>query len=485
MRPGTPILFLPIIDWAFRRQRPQQLARCFARAGSRVYYPCLRLRSSPPPPCLVGSGIWQIALKGNEGLDPYRDRLSADDVDEAVASLLSLAADHPLDGCWIVVQLPFWRPLAEALREIFGGHLLFDCMDDFSSFGDHADVRGDEAALAATADLVVVTAQTLFDKLAPHNPRCRIVRNGCDPEHFGPAVARRSIGAPPIIGFFGGIHDWFDVSLVESLASLRPHWEIWLVGDTYRADVEPLRRLANVTLFGEVPYGDLPRLVSFFDTGIIPFRVTPLTEATNPVKVYEMLAAGLPVVAVDLPELRPLRPWVSFASTAGEFAVRIEEALDEPPEARAQRHQYALRHSWVERFLELRSAMSEAARAEVTRQVRDPGLGAVTLTSLGIVNLGDQPRELLPRIAHLQRELEKSRNECDRLVNAVAGLDSERTSLIEQRDRVQGEAERLRRELERVEAERLRLETAPQQRFSSRKGRLRARLNFLRFRRQA
>lgn len=461
------ILFLPIIDWEFRRQRPQQLARCFARAGTRVYYPFLRLHREPPHPELVESGIWQIAIQGNPNLDPYRDRLSADDVDEAVASLVALAADHPLDGCWIVVQLPFWRPLAEVLRDAFGGSLLFDCMDDFSAFGDHANVREEETTLARSADLVVVTAQVLFDRLAPHNPRCRVIRNGCDPGHFGPAVARGPVGDPPIIGFFGGIHDWFDVPLVASLAKLRPGWRFWLVGDTYRADVALLRALANVTFFGEVPYGELPRLVGFFDAGIIPFRLSPLTEATNPVKVYEMLAAGLPVVAVDLPELRSLRPWVSLASTAEEFAIILEKALTEPSEARLRRHHLALRHSWVERFVELRSAMDEAG-ATAGEPVCNGSFDAAALR----LDL------------HLRNGVETLRRDRDHLAQTAASLDAERISLIEQRDRVQAEGERLQGELERVEKERLRLEAELQRLCSSRWGRLGARLRLFHFHRQ-
>jgi glycosyltransferase involved in cell wall biosynthesis len=470
---GSSILFLPIIDWAFRRQRPQQLARCFARAGYRVYYPFLRLHPDPPPPELIESGIWQIAIRGDESRDPYQDRLPSQEVDDALASLRELAGSHPLEGCWIVAQLPFWKPLAERARDAFGGRLLFDCMDDFSSFGDHADLGDDEIALTRTADLVVVTSQALFEKLAPHNPHCRIVRNGCDPEHFGPAVARGRSGERPVVGFFGGIHDWFDVPLVCSLAKQRPGWDIWLIGDTYRAQVDPLRTFPNVTFFGEVCYDELPRLVSFFDVGIIPFRVTPLTEATNPVKVYEMLAAGLPVVAVDLPELRPLRPWVSLASTPEELATRVDEALAEPPETRLQRRQFALRHSWVERFLELDSAMEEAGAPSALSRYSEP----VTLETLGVANLGNEKLELHRRLAHLQSSLEATCAERSQLTQIVADLDATRISLIEQRDRVQAEAVRLRNELERVEGERLlqsleleRLRTGLWQRLGTRLG---------------
>ncbi|MDP9122563.1 MAG: hypothetical protein M3O15_14540, partial [Acidobacteriota bacterium] len=84
---GAPVLFLPIVDWAFRVQRPQHLARCFARAGYRVYYPDLRLSTEARTPRLVESGIWRLALAGDPAHDPYRERLLPAAVKGAVAGL--------------------------------------------------------------------------------------------------------------------------------------------------------------------------------------------------------------------------------------------------------------------------------------------------------------------------------------------------------------------------------------------------------------
>src|SRR5919106_1682321 len=394
-----PILFLPIINWEFRTQRPQQLARCFARAGHRVYYPALRLPPDPPAPHQVESGIWQIALNGDPGLDPYRERLSPAAVELALGSLREISAEHPLDGCWIIAQLPSWRPLAEAARTAFGGAVLFDCMDDFTAFGDHGDLAQDERALAISADLVVTSAQSLFDKLAPLNPQTRMVRNGCEPAHFGPASARTLPDEPVVVGFFGGIHDWFDGSLVAEIARLRPQWEIRLIGDTYRGDVETLRTLPNVKFFGEVPYAALPRLVSGFHAGIIPFKITPLTEAADPVKAYEMLAAGLTVVATDLPELRRLVPLVALAHTAGEFVAHIEESLSEPPEARLARFEAARRESWLDRFLDLRRAMDESPGGSRRRPA--PRVESASAETERFVSLSDLQRETEELRRHL------------------------------------------------------------------------------------
>jgi len=431
---GTPVLFLPMIDWTMRVQRPQHLARCFARAGYRVYYPRLRLGAEGPAAEAVESGIWTFTLAGDPALDPYRDRLRAADVAAALAALRELAASHPLEGGWVVAQLPFWRPLAEACRAAFGGHLLFDCMDDFSAFDDHADCAAEELALARAADLVTATSERLRAKLAPASARCAVVHNGCDPQHFGPAAAVERRRERPVLGFFGGIHEWFDGPLVAALARARPGWDVWLIGDTYHGDVDALRSLANVHLLGEVSYADLPRVSSGFDVGIIPFRVNRLTAATDPVKVYEMLAAGLPVVATDLPELARLAPHVAVARTAEEFVARVEEALAGPPEARAARHAVACRHSWMTRFAALSQAMAEA-EAET----------------------GRAPRPTAPRVPPSARSLGIGHDRSD-LLHQTVRLESRLAASDEDRSRLHAECDRLAAELWRVERERHALE---------------------------
>jgi glycosyltransferase involved in cell wall biosynthesis len=421
------VLFLPIVEWGFRVQRPHHMARYFARAGHRVLYAGLRLQERPAAPHLLESGIWSLALAGGPRFDAYRESLDPEAVETALASLAGRLARDWLERLWVVVQLPGWRALGEAVRRSFDGVLLFDCMDDFAAFEDHGDLRAEEAALAAAADLVSVSSQLLHDRLAPLNPRTRLVHNGCDPEHFAPAGARRR-RAVPVVGFFGGIHEWFDTELVAALARLRPEWRFWLVGDTYGARVDELRRQPNLTLFGEAAYDSLPRIASEFDVGIVPFRVTPLTRAADPVKVYEMLAAGLPVVGSDLPELRRLAPHVAVASTAEQFAAAIEAALGEPPEAARRRRAFAADQSWSRRFAELRRALEE------TRPPAPPSdpQPASTLGDLGALPPAVEARELR---------------------GVVAALEEQRASLIEQRDRVEAENRRLRAELLRAQSE--------------------------------
>ena len=156
----------------------------------------------------------------------------------------------------------------------------------------------------------------------------------------------------PTVGFYGAIAEWFDADLVANLAELRPGWKFELIGSTLTGDVSRLEKLPNVALLGEKPYADLPRLVAAWDCFIIPFKRIPLTEATNPVKAYEMLATGKPVVAVNLPELRPMARdgLLAIADDAGGFAQAIDRALAEDDDRRRERRRaFAAENTWSDR----------------------------------------------------------------------------------------------------------------------------------------
>jgi glycosyltransferase involved in cell wall biosynthesis len=156
-----------------------------------------------------------------------------------------------------------------------------------------------------------------------------------DYEHFRRAaeestpVAEELKSLPrPILGFHGLIADWVDLPLIAELAKKRPRWSIVLVGsgDT---DLSPIQGLPNVHLLGHRPYARLPEYLRGFDVALLPFVVNELTRAANPLKLREYLAAGLPVVAAPLPEIARFEGLVSLASSADEYASKIELLLEQ------------------------------------------------------------------------------------------------------------------------------------------------------------
>nr|WP_243237156.1 glycosyltransferase [Heliobacterium chlorum] len=153
-----------------------------------------------------------------------------------------------------------------------------------------------------------------------------------------------------LIGFVGGIGDWIDVSLLARLAAGQKESALVLIGPV-ETDVQALKSLPNVFLLGRKPYGSLPDYIRHFEVCLSPFRINELTLSVNPVKVYEYLAAGKPVVSTALPEVTPFAPVVSVAKDEESFIEAVRNALaTDSPEKRAERLALAEHHSWDARL---------------------------------------------------------------------------------------------------------------------------------------
>lgn len=355
------VVCLPVIDWDFRFQRPQQLMRCFAREGHAVLYAANRFHSGHDVRLRpIEANVHEVILPGDPAATIYRDALADADRARMLNAMARLASDRGLTDAVVVIQHPYWTPMAEALRDRLGWSVVYDCLDDHSGFWENApEILAIERRLIATADLVVASSRRLHDGIRARARASVLIRNGCEFEHFA-RIGSSPRSGPPTIGYYGAIADWFDARLMARLAALRPDWRFELIGSTLDGDVRALEGLGNVRLLGECPYPELPDRIAGWDAFVIPFRRLPLTEATNPVKVYEMLATGRPVVAVGLPELRPIarRGLIQLAGTPRAFAEAIERALaeDDPTLAEARRG-FARRNTWSDRHYELAGAI--------------------------------------------------------------------------------------------------------------------------------
>ena len=364
--PAYDLLVFPIIDWDFRFQRPQQLAMELARRGHRIFYLRTQLAEGEGRHVeKVAERVATVALPGPGVFNLYGDRLDEEAVSSCLTALAGLRADFQMEEivCW--VQFPSWRPLVEAARSRWGWRVIYDCMDDHGGFSTNGDsVQGEEEALVAASDLVIASSQVLFSRWESRARRVLLLPNATDFEHFhrhAPEPPALRGLRRPIIGYYGAIAEWFDAGMVAAAAAERPGWQFVLVGDTFSADLAALRPLPNVHFLGERPYGELPGYLHAFDVAIIPFRRTALTEATSPVKFYEYLSAGKPVVAVDLPELAPFADLFYPVRSPADFLARLEEALGErSPAAQQARIELARGNTWRARADRLAEAVGAA-----------------------------------------------------------------------------------------------------------------------------
>lgn len=352
------IVCFPIIEWDFRFQRPQQLMLRFASAGHRVFYLSQTFQPSGEPFNITEKchSVFEVSLCGpprNTYTEVLSDRLR----DDLFSSLDLLRRDLCLGATIAFAQLPFWWPLVEKARAEFGWPIVYDCMDYHAGFSTNGRKMIDqEGGLLESADLIVASSAFLEREAKNHNSNVILVRNGCDYEHFSRTIWSK--GERPTIGYYGAIEDWFDADLVADLAERRPDWNFVLVGSTRFANTRRLSKLPNVSMPGEKHYSVIPDWLGRFDVAILPFKRMPLTEATNPVKAYEILASGKPLVSIPIPEMASLVPLVRVASTVGEFEKEINEALaEEPGGLTEKRRAFAKEHTWERRFELLSSAI--------------------------------------------------------------------------------------------------------------------------------
>jgi GT2 family glycosyltransferase/glycosyltransferase involved in cell wall biosynthesis len=347
------VFVFPVIDWHFRHQRPQQLAAQLARRGHRVFYFATTFVPSDryqPQLEMIGERIALLRLPCS-GTPPiiYEATLSEDQIQSVLAGIEQLRLQQRVSATVSIIDHPFWWSVVERLSN---NRTVYDCMDDHSGFSNTAAAMLElEDSIIMSADLVVTTSEHLAARVAPRARKSAVIRNGTDYDHFAtPPTGVQRGNHRPVVGYYGAIADWFDADLVATAARTLAHCDFVLIGSTYGADLRALDGVPNVRMTGEVPYAELPAHAHAFDVCIIPFRINALTLNTNPVKVYEYLSMGKPVVSVRLPELELLSEHVRLADTAEGFCEQIRLALSERSTEDAERRRaFARCHTWAHR----------------------------------------------------------------------------------------------------------------------------------------
>lgn len=307
------IVYPPTVPWEHQCvQRPHHLMRAFARRGHNVVFVDSTGGKKPfsPEPCLT----------------------VAPDLEEVSRGLKDLR-----DPVVLWVSCPGTMGPSLKLQPDL---VVYDIIDE--PVGELVSWLRGLPELQERADCCVAVTPALRS-YATGKPTI-LGPNGVWLDHFspGPPVAppgwpTGSLGARPVVGYWGALERWVDLELLVQIAQGRPAYDFVVIGPEYGRD-EAKRRFAaarNIHWVGPQPHQDLPQWGRCFDVGILPFKRTPLTDTCDPIKVREYLALGLPVVATDLPSLAEtpsiqcasdLRTWLSALDTAVEERQR-DEAL--------------------------------------------------------------------------------------------------------------------------------------------------------------
>jgi glycosyltransferase involved in cell wall biosynthesis len=295
-----------------------------------------------------------IPAYGNPSIRALNRRLLRYQVKRAMRQL---SFKQPMN--WV-----FNPPAAVIAGTLGEKELIYYCVDEYTAF---SGVSGQSMAefenqLLRQSDLAIVTSDRLLQSRRKINPQTVLVRHGVDFTHFRKALdPETQVPAEikdlprPVIGFFGLIADWVDVDLMADVAKHFHSGSMVILGKA-TTDISMLESLPNVHILGRKPYADLPAYCKGFDVAMMPFRINELTLNSNPLKVREYLAAGLPVVSTPIPEVEVLG-LCRIANGPAETIAEIEAALKDPGPS-SKRSEAVRSESWESRIDDIRDHLS-------------------------------------------------------------------------------------------------------------------------------
>jgi glycosyltransferase involved in cell wall biosynthesis len=367
------IIFYPMNDWHARIQRSQQLARALARIGHPIVYvnPHLgrqfervRLLDRHHRVCCVEEGILELHVRLPR--EPvFHHRMLRDAESRTIADAVSrLAGTAGWKRAVQIVSLPIWMEASRQLRDQLGWPIVYDCHDLLAGLPNMSPaLAGAERDVMGDSDLVLYSSHSLMKdhELSGVRTKSLLLRNAVEGQWTQPGMPHEEAASTRwVAGYVGAIGPWFDTEAVLRAAQSNPEFDFVLAGRVENPDVWRLKGLPNVSLLGEVPYADLPRLLARFKVGLIPFLLNDLTRATNPIKLYEYFSFGLPVVSTRLPEVEAFADEVYLCSEPGEFASQVRRAmLEEDEDRRRRRKRIAETETWLARAKALTGAFPE------------------------------------------------------------------------------------------------------------------------------
>jgi glycosyltransferase involved in cell wall biosynthesis len=250
--------------------------------------------------------------------------------------------------------------------------VIYDITDDWTSFDQPAAVmartKKQDEELARKADAVIVCSKKLYEMKKGMARRLHLIENGVHAEHYadvlkeGPVPAGAEKWEKPVFGYTGTVHpERVDVGLVESVARKLERGSMVFVGPNHlsTADRARLEATGRVQFVGPVAYADLPQYMRAIDVCIVPHRMTEFTESLNPIKLWEYLAVGKPIVSTDVAGFRDYADLVRIARTADEFLAAMWAAESEGLTLASARRDVARQHSWASRVDQIVAVIDE------------------------------------------------------------------------------------------------------------------------------
>jgi teichuronic acid biosynthesis glycosyltransferase TuaH len=255
---------------------------------------------------------------------------------------------------------PFWQKFGAKL-------IVFDAVDNWLSHSSYTNkqtrLKKCYESVKNEADIIFTVSKNLLN-FFEDQPNVYWVPNGVDFIHYNKqySLINRDIAdiKKPIIGYIGIIQEKVDLDLVHYLAEKNPNKSVVLVGpiwDEQSLQKKELNNYKNIYFLGYKSYEEAPMYIQQFDIGMVPHRANDFSVSTNPMKVYEYLACGKPVVSTENVGTENMNDIIKVASGYEDFNQLIKQELKNNSDTQVQnRQEFAKKYSWyntVQKMLDL------------------------------------------------------------------------------------------------------------------------------------
>jgi glycosyltransferase involved in cell wall biosynthesis len=369
-------LYFSPIDWNFIMQRPQHLAQELNCNHEVIYIYPMSLKTFLRNVLRKGEKrdeILSARQNINEGLKFYQPLILPQAQIHFLNGINKAACRFRLNRKIIKEKLDdhivwFNHPHQASYLPLFKDRFIcYDCMDNWTDFNlgrERELIKEEENHILSRANVVFASSELLFERMKGKNKHTYLIPNGCDIKHFAQAVEDnlpipqdiRSL-KKPLIGYIGTVAEWHDLELIRFAASERREFNFVLVGPIgTNAEIKPYRDIPNLHFLGSKPYETLPAYLKHMDVCILPFKPDEFAKSIDPVKAYEYLAAGKPVVATDMPELYKFDSWIKIARSRLQFVKFLDDCLEEIKVGKHNPETYrqaVVDHTWQRRAQEI------------------------------------------------------------------------------------------------------------------------------------
>lgn len=337
------VVYPPTIDWNWMKQRPHHMLSEFARAGYVVFF-C-------PPQNRTDIVIGFRKIERNLYL----------------CGTIKLLYD--LENPILLVG---WTEHLKDIAKFQNPLIIYDYLDDLSVSSEVVDQEkiDKHLQLLTQAQIVCATADHLYKDASKVRSDVLFCPNAVKyqdfhlsnrpgiPEDMADIVAE----GKPIIGYYGALAKWFDFELLKYAALACPEYNFVLIGPNYDGTMDKysLKTVTNIYCLGQKKYEQLPAYLYFMTVATIPFLVNQITLSTSPVKLYEYMAGGKPVVCTALPECGRYQT-VSIAGSKQDFVKKLDQSVRvaEDPKHKQLLNQEALANTWEARIEQIIARIRE------------------------------------------------------------------------------------------------------------------------------